>query len=112
MRSRASAEALIGQRFPLAWPARLASVTVSVEEPLSESGVTVAGLKLPVALGGNPDTLSATALVKLLPTSVTVIEYIADPPGSMVCDAGVAVTLKSGAGAFTTMVFCTCGAAV
>ena len=68
----------IGQRLGRTRPAVAAVVTVSVEVPLSEPGVTVGGLKVPVAPGGSPETLSVTALVKLLPTSVTVMGYVAD----------------------------------
>src|SRR5579863_6219546 len=107
MKSRAMTGVAIGQRLGRTRPAVAAVVTVSVEFPLSDPGVTVGGLKVPVAPAGNPETLSVTAFVKPLPTPVTVMGYVAEPPGLMDCDGGVAVTLKSGAGALTVMLRCT-----
>lgn len=101
----------IGQRFGRVRLATAGVVTVSVEVALPEPGVTVVGLKLPVAPVGSPETLSVTMPLKLLPESATVMEYTADAPGATVCEGVVGATVKSGGGAFTAMIFCTCGPA-
>jgi hypothetical protein len=81
MKSRAITGVATGQKLGRAKFAVAGSVTVSVDDPPSEPGVIVGGLKLPVAPVGRPETLSVTVPVKLAPTSATVIGKVVVPPG-------------------------------
>jgi len=73
------------------------SVTVKVEvpEPFA-GGVTELELSEQVAVGGQPDTVSATALLNP-PTEPTVIVEVPCWPVLTVVDAGLAESVKSGA---------------
>ena len=96
-----------GQRLGRVTLAVAGNVMVSVEDAFVEPGMTVAGLKLPDAPVGRPETLSATVPEKALPTSVTVMGYLTVAPGRTVCEGVVEEMLKSGAGTFTVTVRCT-----
>jgi hypothetical protein len=68
-------------------------VTESVELPLP---ATDDGLKEPVAPAGNPVTLNAIVPPAKSTPGTMLAVYVPPPPGATVCEAGVALTRKSG----------------
>jgi hypothetical protein len=74
-------------------------VIVSVDEP---EAVTVGGAKEALAPAGRPLTLNVTVPEKLFTAFTDAVNDV-DAPGTIVCVAGVAVSVKSGA-ALTTSV--------
>ena len=72
-------------------------VRVDVAE-LPDGGVTEAGLKVPVAPVGRPETVRPTAELKPF-RDVTVMVEVPEPLGAIVRDVGEALREKSGGGA-------------
>jgi len=76
----------------------LVVVMLNVEDPVPP--LIELGLKAPVAPCGRPLTLSATLPAKLL-TGLTDAVKLVLPPADMVCELGVAVSVKSCGGTVT-----------
>jgi len=81
----------------------VAVLTVSVEVAAELPGVTDGGENMAVAPAGSPLAPSVIAFENAPFCGVTVMEYVAVPPGETVCSPVVELMVKDGVGAAVTV---------